>query len=306
LQFPRDHHVLHRIVRPDGRIRWVEGHGRPQLDAHGALIGLTGVSTDVTDREQLLANLAEHVELTRQALADKSRVAETLERSLRPERLPEIEGLDLAAGFRPGEDIVGGDFYDAFQHGDSWYVYIGDVCGHGPSAAAQTGLARNAIRGLVAAGIDEPSDILAKLNQLLLAGPTERFVSLVLARITLGSPVHITLCRAGHPLPIVRTSTGSTCLLDLVPGSLLGLTPSVELSDQSITLGSGDALVLYTDGVTEARRGLELLGEDRLVDSVERGPSEAGRLVHHVLDTVKRFQDRPPSDDLAIVAVVAR
>lgn len=306
IEHPRDHHVLHRILLPNGTVRWIEGHARPLLDGDGRLVGLTGVSTDVTEREHLLAGLTEQVQLTQKALADRVRIADALQRSLRPDRLPDVDGLDVATCFRPGEEIVGGDFYDGFRQGDDWYFCLGDVCGHGPEAAAQTGLTRHALRGLVAAGVSGPATILGELNEILLGSSTDEYVSLVLAHVTLTTPVTVTLCRAGHPLPVVRPTAGPPRLLELAHGGLLGVEPEVKLTDQTLTLASGEALVLYTDGVTEARRDGELLGEARLLDAIAAGPVGAGGIVHHVLDAVQRFEAPPPTDDLAILAIVAR
>lgn len=306
VEHPKDHHVLHRIVLPNGTVRWIEGHARPLLDGDGRLFGLTGVSTDVTEREQLLAGLAKQVELTQDALADRVKIADTLQRSLRPDRLPHVDGLDLATGFRPGTELVGGDFYDGFRQGDHWYFCLGDVCGHGPEAAAQTGLARHALRGLVAAGLSSPADILRELNAVLLTSPTHDFVSIVLARVTVSTPVEITLCRAGHPLPVVRPACGPPRLIELVDGDLLGLGPDVKLTEQAVTLRSGEALVLYTDGVTEARRPGELFGEERLLETVGAAPAEGAAIVDQLLRAVERFETLTATDDLAILTIVVR
>lgn len=303
---PRIHHVVHRIIRPDGEVRWIEGHGRPMVEANGDLIGLIGVSSDVTEREQLLIDLAAQMELTRSALADRSLVADTLQRSLRPDQLPSIPGVDMAAGFRPGTGMVGGDFYDAFEHEGAWYLYLGDVCGQGPEAAAQTGVARHAIKGLVTAGVVDPSRILEALNGILLAGTSERrFVTLVLARVVPGSPAQIEVCRAGHPPPVVRPASGAAHLLELVPGTLLGALDDVQLRTEPLRLWSGDALVFYTDGATETRQGGEMFGEARFVAAVDEAPRDPDGLVAHLLGQIERFDEGGSPDDVALVVVRA-
>ncbi len=301
------HHVVHRVLRPDGEVRWVEADGHPIVDEDGTVVGLTGILRDVTERMALLDELSEHVERTEVALAERSRVAELLQRSLLPERLPSIAGLELAAGFRPGAELVGGDFYDAIATDGATYLALGDVSGHGPDAATLTGLARYAVRGLVSANVRNPVAILRHLNDLVLASDAERFLTMVLARVVpeAGGSQRVELCRAGHPLPIVRRADGTVLTLPQQSGTLLGALREVSLGDQVVELEPGDALLLYTDGVTEAQGETERFGDQRLLDVVAGAEPSAAGIVDAVLAAVREHDGDVASDDIALLAVVA-
>ena len=118
---------------------------------------------------------------------ERTRTAQTLQRALLPPHLPQVPGLELAAGYRAaGEgNEVGGDFYDVFPQGDgSWVMVVGDVCGKGPQAAAVTALARYTLRAHAVAGL-RPSYMLTRLNDALLRQRAPGFVTVALARVEL-------------------------------------------------------------------------------------------------------------------------
>src|SRR4051794_5524844 len=137
---------------------------------------------------------------------ERTRTAQTLQRALLPPHLPQIAGLELAAGYRAaGEgNEVGGDFYDVFQQGDgSWALVVGDVCGKGPQAAAVTALARYTLRAHAVAGL-RPSYMLARLNDALLRQRAPGFVTVALARLEFNDGgARVELTTAGHPLPVL-------------------------------------------------------------------------------------------------------
>ena len=149
----------------------------------------------------------------------------------------------------------------------TWGIVVGDVCGKGPAAAKRTALARHALRA-VARRQTRPSLLLAGLNQVLLDWPTDdpRFLTAIYAAVRLvpgGTMVRIS--SAGHPLALVRTANGRVREFGR-PGDLLGVLAQPELHDSQRLLRSGDSLILFSDGVTEARRGSdrEPYGDERL------------------------------------------
>ena len=241
---------------------------------------------------------------------EQSRIAHTLQRSLLPPELPTIPGIDAAARFSPmGEgNEVGGDFYDVFAAGASWAAVIGDVCGKGADAAALTALARHAIRAL-SRHDPPPSRVLTDLNEVILRdrGPQTRFSTVLYARLTPGERgVAATVASAGHPLPLLVRAGGAVERLGR-PGTLLGPFPAVRVRDDTAALGPGDALVLYTDGVTEARRGGEVYGEARLRALLAaRADATADDLAAAIEADVTRFQGGPLPDDLAVVVLRVR
>jgi serine phosphatase RsbU (regulator of sigma subunit) len=202
---------------------------------------------------------------------ERDGVLAALEESLLPPLLPNVAGLEISARYRPADDRsrVGGDFYDVFRTADNrWAIVIGDVCGSGPEAAAITGVARYSIRALAAD--HDPSGALARLNDILLGqGSDGRFVTAILAEVTDGPDgIVLTLANAGHPGAVILRDDGRTELLTS-RGPLLGTFPGVSTINESTTLDPGDAIVLYTDGVTEARDAdRTLYGSERLLDLI--------------------------------------
>jgi sigma-B regulation protein RsbU (phosphoserine phosphatase) len=204
--------------------------------------------------------------------AERDRVLAALEDSLLPPLLPNVPGLEIAARYRPADDRsrVGGDFYDVFRAADDrWAIVIGDVCGSGPEAAAITGVARYTIRAL--ATDHGPAATLARLNEILLGQASDgRFLTAILAEVSTGPDgIALTLANAGHPGAVLLRDDGTTELLDEGHGPLLGSFPGVGTVDERTTLDPGDAIVLYTDGVTEARDPARALyGTERLLELI--------------------------------------
>ena len=194
--------------------------------------------------------------------AERSRVASALSESLLPPLLPTIPGLDAAARYRPsGADatgrgnLVGGDFYDLFEIADGRFgLLLGDVSGVGPEAAALTGMARYTVRA-VAEAEEAPRAVLTRLNEALLRLGSDRFLTAVYATLEPKGDgvVPIVLCSGGHPPGLVLRDDETVEVLDRDTGMLLGVFPTVALTDHDIVLNPGDTLVLVTDGVLEAR-----------------------------------------------------
>lgn len=249
---------------------------------------------------ELLAAKQRAEESERRAMA----LARTLQRTLIPPAPPPVDGLDITATYRPAGagDEVGGDFYDVFELGDGdWVVAVGDVRGKGVDAAVVTALVRHTIRAAAVRHTD-PSDVLRTVNDALLRDPTERFCTVALLRLRRrgGGWTARSAC-GGHPLP-VAFADGAPAALVGRPGTLLGVLPELRLHDEVLDLAPGGGVVLYTDGVTEARRDGELFGEDRLLAAVDRhrsAPRFSDALVHEVLE----FQGTVTADDIVVVGI---
>ena len=244
------------------------------------------------------AEVSEHAALT---------LARTLQQVLIPPQVPTIPGLDVAAVYRPAGsgDVVGGDFYDVFEVGPSdWVVVLGDVCGKGADAAVVSALVRYAVRG-AAVQHRSPTAMFTAVNRALIDHDTDRFCTALLLRFTSSDGVWtVTAAAAGHPLPFLRSRDGAVDSLGR-PGHLLGVFDTAAFHDTRIDLAAGDTIVLYTDGVTEARRGAELFGDDRLRELVGDGGEDAVGLTDRILDDVLEFQDGDASDDIALVVIAA-
>lgn len=231
-------------------------------------------------------------------------LVDALQAALIPPSLPTIPGLQVAAEFRAavaGID-VGGDFYDVFAVADEWVVVIGDVCGKGVEAAGLTALARHTLRAVVVS-LRSPSEALTALNDVLLADASDRFCTAALVRLRReGDSWRAVIGSAGHPAPVLLRA-GSDPVLCGGTGPLLGVLDEVSFDDAEVLLGPGDHLVLYTDGVTEARHELEFFGDARLLAAVARHADSAAQLVDGLVDEVLTFQQGKVRDDVAIVAV---
>jgi serine phosphatase RsbU (regulator of sigma subunit)/PAS domain-containing protein len=234
----------------------------------------------------------------------RSAVAEALQGSLLPARLPDIPGLDLSAAYVPASEglEVSGDFYDVFPVQGGWAITVGDVCGKGQEAAAMTAAARHAIR-VIAHWSPDPVETLAKVNEIILAGDYEdRFVTAKLAYLRWdGDRVHVVLASAGHPGPVVVRSDGRVEVLS--GGSLpLGLFPDAEPERTELELGPGDLLFFYSDGVTEARSVDMRYFEERLADELAglagRSAAETTRMVQSL---VASFSEDDLRDDVTIL-----
>ncbi len=261
---------------------------------------------DATERREYERELLRAKERAEQSEARALLLARTLQRSLMPPAPPEIDGLDLAAIYRPAGagDEIGGDFYDVFQlASDDWVVAIGDVQGKGVQAAVVTMLARHTIRA-AAVQHERPSRVLDTVNRVLMVQGVDRFCTVAvmrLRRVPTGE-WQATLSLGGHPLPILQRAGGHAAPIGR-PGSLIGFYDEVDLADTEVRLGSGDALVLYTDGVTEGRRGDAWFGEAGLIRSIERGAPSTQELAEGVLEDVLDFQGGRPRDDVAVVVL---
>jgi PAS domain S-box-containing protein len=269
------------------------------------------------DREDLL--LAENLAY-RCALAadnarlyrDRSEIARVLQKSLLPPHLPEIPGVEVGAEYLSvGEaSEVGGDFYDLINTvEDGWICAIGDVRGKGVEAASVTALARYTIRAVTLKN-DRPSEVLAALNEAMLRQlPEDRFCTVACVRLEPrdgSAGVGIDVSRAGHPPPLLVRPEGTVEEVGC-SGRVLGVFPEAELKDTSLRLMPGEALVLYTDGVTEARSpDGDFFGEGRLRHLLSSCASfDAGTFARRVKDAVLDFQEGYPRDDLAVLVLRA-
>jgi len=233
---------------------------------------------------------------------EQRRIAQTLQENFVHEP-PVVAGLELGTVLRTANqpELVGGDFSDVFVVDDGRVVIlVGDVAGKGVRAAGLTETVRSAVRALAAVD-PSPAFVLGKANELLLrSGADEPHVTAFLAVLdhTTG---HLSYASAGHPAP-VHVGAFSCRALDVRFGPPHG-TFAVPYDSDHVTLTLDDYLVLYTDGVTEARRGVELLGEARLLDVAAslRGRS-AQEVAEGVRDAALEFAGEL-RDDLQVVAL---
>jgi phosphoserine phosphatase RsbU/P len=263
---------------------------------------LTDLTTIASDEVALRAAL--------KLATDRTVLARTLQQILLPPRLPKIPGLQVAARYLAGGTgaEVLGDFYDVFPSvRGSWGLVVGDVCGSGIAAAKSTALARYTLRG-EALRQARPSLILAGLNQVMLDRPADdpRFLTAIYATVRPHLAVtSVRISSAGHPLALIRRADGRVQPAGQ-PGTLLGLFPDLDLHDTRVMLRAGDSMILFTDGVTEARSHIdrELYGDERLSKLIAGlADLSATRMATAVIKAARAFSGGVISDDTAVLVV---
>ena len=235
--------------------------------------------------------------------------------ALLPESLPRIAGLEIAASYEP-LGRAGGDIYDFFPldegHDDRagahatpsrWCVFIGDVEGHGLAAALVMAIVQ-AVLHVHPAAIATPAGLLMYGNRQLCSS---RIGGLVTAFLGIYEPAsrRLTYARAGHPPPLLRRAAdGSIGALGAVGSYPLGIDASETFQEAAVQLERGDTLLLYTDGITEAR-GLAkvLFGVDRLTRVFRDGGDRPAELIDRLREAVRAHeQGNAAEDDQTIVA----
>jgi len=235
----------------------------------------------------------------KQLLAQRTRTARTLQEALRPAAFPDLPGVELAGRYLPagGGREVGGDFYDVHNTANGWGVVIGDVSGKGADAAVLATLVRYTTRTLATRAKDTVS-LMRGVNDAVRAQvDPERFCTVAYAAVRLGADsCAVRLCLAGHPPPLLRRADGrvETCG---VPGTALGLLARPTLTEVTLTMRPGDLLLLFTDGIIEARRGDQIYGDDRLARRLADGPEAAEAMADALLADVALFQREGGADD---------
>jgi len=296
--------------------------GVPVHDQGGQVAGVLWVADQVprqwsaTDIAVLetLAEVASSEVALRAALAHsagRAALAQTLEESLLPPpRLPDIPGLQVAARYAAGGTgaEVLADFCDVFPSvGGTWGMVVGDVCGKGSVAAKGTPLARYTLRA-VARRQTRPSLILAHLNQMLLDWPTDdpRFLTAIYAAVRpVRGGARVRISSAGHPLALVRGANGHVHDFGR-PGALLGVLARPELHDSQRLLRPGDSLIMFSDGVTEARGGpaRDLYGDERLRSLVAQlGDLTAAAMADAIQFATLTFSGGRLSDDTVVLVM---
>jgi PAS domain S-box-containing protein len=260
------------------------------------------------DEWHLIEGLAQRIALTvdgAQQYRERAHLAQTLQASLLPAALPRIPGMAVAGEYlAAGEGVdVGGDFYDVFALGaGAWALVIGDVVGKGPEAAVVTALARYTLRALGDRS-PSPGGTLALLNEQLLRPAAEaRLLSAVLVRVELAPDggARVVLASGGHPPPVLLRADGSAEPV-ACPGLLLGVDGRAVGEDRELSLAAGDTLVLYTDGVTEARHDRTLSPEDLAAHLTRAAPDGPGEVAREVVSLARERAGGPLLDDLAVL-----
>jgi serine phosphatase RsbU (regulator of sigma subunit) len=285
------------------------------LSAHGETLGAltlisaeqrrTYTSDDLTLAEDLGHRAALSISNAR-LFREQIEINSALQQSLIPDTLPSLDGVEVGAVYMPaGEGSqVGGDFYDAWKLEDGAFgVAIGDVQGKGPRAAALTSLARHTMRA-AALHAASPADVLRLLNDAAIRSDFKQFCTAIYLTMTPAADgFATTVAVAGHMPGMIRRRDGTIEQAGR-PGTLLGMYEDVKITDHTLHLYPGDALLLFTDGVTERRDGSKQFGESRLRAVFSAAADqEAAAAARSVADAVGAFSSSPAQDDIAILVI---
>jgi serine phosphatase RsbU (regulator of sigma subunit)/putative methionine-R-sulfoxide reductase with GAF domain/anti-sigma regulatory factor (Ser/Thr protein kinase) len=297
--------VLNPILREKG-IRSLLG---VPLLVEGRVIGVLHVGTltprEFTNDDRTLLQLAADraaLAIDHAELYEQRRLAETLQRTLLPQQLVVIPGIEVAARYLPAArgTSLGGDWYDLFPTGGGRLgIAVGDVVGRGLPAAALMAQLRTTLRAYAFDG-HPPTEVIDRLNRMLVylqpaTMTTAAYLTLDPERGTLQ------VVSAGHPQPLVLTADGTAEFLPVAPDVALGVSRGTRYHKHEFTLRPGSTVVLYTDGVVEVRGEALDEGLERLRLLAERGHENVEALCDAVIDEM--VADARPADDVAILAV---
>ncbi|HEU4540208.1 MAG TPA: GAF domain-containing SpoIIE family protein phosphatase [Jiangellaceae bacterium] len=287
----------------------------PRYAAASQLAMLHELAGLVTDQLELRRAAVTVIEVEQEArnrlLAEAQRIsyiADTLQDTLTPSRLPDIQGLDLAFYYEPfSSDDVGGDFFDVFPIDDKrWGIFVGDVVGKGVEAAAFTSLARYSVR--TAAVVEPgPAEVLAAVNEAVRrdpAGGEGMYCTIAYGDFAprRGSASwDATIGLAGHPPPLaIRHGSVETVTAS---GTIIGSFEDQKFSTTTITLEPGETILFYSDGMTDLPTGEGWLGVEGVSRALQGQPLRSAQDAVDMLRKVIAGNDQALRDDLVVLAV---
>src|SRR5829696_1562049 len=260
---------IHRIVGGKIAEEWTEGGGMLELTKHQ-------LEQEMRERERIEQEL---------------RVARRIQQASLPKGVPELEGWQITPYYQPARE-VGGDFYEFFELEDGRVgVVVGDATGKGMPAALMAEATSNMLRAVAQAlGSSSPSEVLARVNQTLLARiPSNMFVTCFYCILDPKS-ASLSYANAGHDLPYVLRGSGSECEELRARGMPLGIRPGMSYEEKETILNSGEAALLYSDGLVEAHNAQgEMFGFPRLRELVAEHAVEEGSLGNFCLEKLYAF-----------------
>lgn len=252
---------------------------------------------------QLSASLALSV-ANANLFAAEQNIADTLQEALLAVA-ETIDGVEFGHLYKSATETirVGGDFYDIFETpGGKVAIVIGDVSGKGLGAAGLTSIVKNSLKAF-SYHETSPSAILSKTNDVVVkASDPSTFVTLFLGLLDT-STGSLSYCGAGHPPALLRKESGVIEPLNSL-STAIGIFPQIDFTDRSVFIAPNDILVLYTDGVTDARTNQTFFGDDRLINFISNAASDtAATLPNSIFENILDFTGETLLDDVAMLAV---
>jgi len=295
-----------RFLARDGRVVWVHGEARLVRDDTGRPLFLQGIGFDITESkraQEVLLNEAVHTAKVEEELE----IARRVQTSILPREM-EVPRLEIAATMIPASE-VGGDYYDVLPIPGGAWIAIGDVSGHGLNSGLVMLMVQSAMAALVQADPGAPPrDVLCRLNEVVYDNVRKRLthddhVTLSILRYT--EDGRFVYAGAHEEMVLYRRATGRIELVD-TPGTWVGARRGIwdATVDSTMSLNEGDILLLYTDGVTEARdangRQFDI---ERLTDVLMASRDKpCERIVADVVAAVRAWMSEQ-ADDISVMAL---
>lgn len=240
---------------------------------------------------------------------ERGHIARTLQKSLLP-TIPKIENVEVGVVYLSAgeQSLIGGDFYDLIQtDSGKLMAVVGDVCGKGPAAAAVTALARYTIQAIVMEK-DSPANALNSLNRAMLRQTEDvKFCTVACGRLEeVGEDgaFDFVVARGGHPAPVLIRSSGEVEKIN-PQGRVIGVFDDPGLKEETVRMNPGDSVVLYTDGIIEAKDAEgNLFGEEHLLEALTGlNKLPAGEIAQELRNVASEFSDGSPKDDIAVLVI---
>lgn len=294
--------VRYKVVAPSGKEIILSVSASPVRDSEGRIVGATSVFRDASETVALERHRTELYER-------EHHIADVLQRALIPQVSLDVPGYRIAADYKPAlrEAEVGGDFYDVFELSDGRVALVmGDVSGKGLPAAVHTAMAKYMLRAY-AHEDPEPGHVLERLNRVMCdCTPDEVFITVFYGILDPGTRI-LTYANGGHDEPLLQSrSLGGSIALD-VTGRAIGAFPGSCYSQRTLELAPGDVLLIYTDGVTDARSEGRFFGRDGLSEVLAANAEGSEEfIVGAVLAAASDVAAGQLHDDAAVVVVKAR
>lgn len=271
----------------------------PILDDDGRVGSAVAVFQDISAEK-------EEQRVLQEGLQHQTTIAHELQQALLPSATPRVAGLEIAEAYRPAtlNVEVGGDFYDILDMGDGKLgIVMADVSGKGVRAAVYTAMAKYMLHAFSHEN-PEPADVLRRLNDALVRYvKREVFITLFYGIIDTRTG-SLTYANAGHEEPIIFDPENREITILIGTGPALGVIAGADYSQEQITVPAGHMLIMYTDGVTEARRDNETYGPDRLAELVKTSHCVSAQdMVAHILEEVWKYSDGNQRDDVAVLVL---
>lgn len=290
-----------REVWPDGSITWVSSTKVPLFLESGKIAGILGITRDMTEEHHARAMIQHHNDILSRDLES----ARQVQKLMIPGRVPDFDGMTVGVSYRPMEAVGGDIIVFPVTPKKFTFFFIGDVCGHGLSAAMYTVLVRHLTDQLASQYDGDPDQFLTSLNTLLLGQFNNRFMSAICGHLLLTESGHLTYTAAntGHPAPFVwRKATHTLEKLEFSESMAIGLMDEPSSKPIQGELGTGDRLILYTDGLPEILDAYGELSFEQLIRAtVQLSPQHQA---DSITERVRQIGDEITMEDDLTLAVI--